>query len=105
MCVCVCGGGGGGGHIKLSPLVFLSTLVSLSPLPPLFLFLSLSNTTRIYWNVVVFAFQAQYIQRMFVKNNIDASLLICTLYSIFGRESYVSPVIFSTLSALISMIE
>ena len=59
--------------------------------------LSLSN-----WNVVVFAFQTQYIQRLFVRNNIDTSLLICTLYSIFGRESYVSLVIL-VLSALISM--
>ena len=49
--------------------------------------LSLLNKTRIYWNVVVFAFQTQYIQRLFVKINIDTSLLICTLYSIFGRES------------------
>ena len=41
----------------------------------------------------VYAFQTQYIQRLFVRNNIDTSLLICTLYSIFGRKFYVSPVI------------
>ena len=108
--VSVKGLGGGGGHIKLSLLVSLSPLVTLSlslscPHPLSLSSLSLSNTTRIYWNVVVFAFQGQFIQRLFAKNNIDASLLLCTLYSIFRRESYVSPVIFSTLSALISMNE
>ena len=55
--------------------------------------LSLSSKTRIYWNVVVFAFQTQYILGLFIRKNIDTSLLICTLYSIFVRESYVSPVI------------
>ena len=56
--------------------------------------LSLSQIkTRIYWNVVVFAFQTQYIQRLFVRNIIDTSLLICTWYSILGWESYISPVI------------
>ena len=76
---------GGTSNSLLAPS--LSTGLSLS------LSLSLSNKTRIYWNVVVFAFQTQYIRGLFVRNNIDTSLLICTLYSIFVRESYVSPVI------------
>ena len=76
------------GHIKLSPCTFsLRWSLSLS------LSLSLSNKTRVYWNVVVFAFQTQYIRGLFVRNNIDTNLLICTLYSLFLRESYVSPVI------------
>ena len=81
-----------GAHQTLS-LHLLSTLVSLSLFLSLSLSLSLSNKTRIYWNVVEFAFQTQYIRGLFVRNNIDTSLLICTLYSIFVRESYVSPVI------------
>ena len=72
-----------GAHQTLSLHPVLSPLASLS----------LSNKSRIYWNVVIFAFQTQYIRGLFVRNNIDTSLLICTLYSIFVRESYVSPVI------------
>ena len=71
-----------------SNYLLASSLSAGLSLPPS---LSLTNKTRIYWNVVVFAFQTQYIQRLFVRNNIDTSLLICTLFSIFGRESYVSP--------------
>ena len=68
---------GGTSNYILAPS--LSAGLSLS----LFLSLSLSNNTRIYWNVVEFAFQTQYIRGLFVRNNIDTSLLICTLYSIF----------------------
>ena len=89
-----------GAHQTLS-LHFLSQLVSLSA--GLSLSLSLSNKTRIYWNVVVFAFQTQYIRGLFVRNSINTSLLICTLYSIFCTGILRLSSDFSTLSALISM--
>ena len=84
------------GHIKLSPCT-ISLRWSLS------LSLSLSNKTRVYWNVVVFAFQTQYIRGLFVRNNIDTSLIICTLYSLFFTGILCLSSDFSTLSALISM--
>ena len=84
---------------ELSPEIYVSVKEGgtsnslLAPSLSAGLSLSLSNKPRIYWNVVVFAFQTQYIRGLFVRNNIDTSLLICTLYFIFVRESYVSPVI------------
>ena len=62
---------------ELSPEIYVSikeggTSNSLLA-PSLSAGLSLSNKTRIYWNVVVFAFQMQCIQRLFVRNNIDTS--------------------------------
>ena len=65
------------GLLSLSLSFSLSLSLSLSF--SLSLSLSLSNKTRIYWNVVEFAFQTQYIRGLFVRNNIDTSLLICTL--------------------------
>ena len=53
---------------ELSPEIYVSVKEGSTPTsllaPSLSAGLSLSNKTRIYWNVVVFAFQTQYIQKL-----------------------------------------
>ena len=95
MCV-----GGGTSNSLLAPSLSAGLLLSAGL--SLSLSLSLSNTTHIYWNVVLFAFQTQYIQRLFVKKYYWYEL--ANMYIVFhfrmGLLQLSSD--FNTLGALIS---
>ena len=97
-----------GRHIQLSPYIcsLRRSFVYLPLFPPslsLSFSLSLLYGSHLLKRCCICLSNSTYPNTVCKKNSIDTSLMICIFHSIFGLESKVFPVIFNTLSALMSM--